>query len=261
MASPTKTEPARPAGPLYALWLSLLSPLRGLWLLATTRSLWPYALPPLSLGVVWSALFLLERFALPQLPSEGVFFRVLNWSAHALLSASVVLLQLLIALCAPLLDWLGEQTEEALGVLPKGPSFLRELLTFGWVVRGVRALVGALKLLGFKLLLYALALPVGLIPELGPPLAYVLSGIATGLDFIDYPLSRRDYTLSEKLSWARSHWTATLAFGVGVLSLLSLPVAAALMLPACVVGGTDLVFRLGGVSGEARVRARPSPGA
>ncbi len=241
--------------------LGLLAPLRGGWILLRTPGLWIYALPPLGLGVMWSAIFLLEQLALPELPADDVWYlSALRWSAEIALAASVLLIQLLIALSAPLLDWLGEQTEEALGVVPKGPGFWRELLTLGFVRRGFRALLEAVKLLGFKLVLFAMALPLGLIPAVGPVLAYLLSGIATGVDFIDYPLARRHYTLHRKLAWARDHWPATLAFGAAVFGLLSVPVLAALMLPACVVGGTDLVFRLGELSGRASVRA-PAPAA
>jgi uncharacterized protein involved in cysteine biosynthesis len=242
---------------LREIGLGLLAPLTGLWLLLRRPGLWLYALPPLLLGVAWSAVFLLERLALPELPAgEAWYLLALRWSAGALLTASVLLIQLLIALSAPLLDWLGEQTEEALGVLPRGRSFLRELLTLGFVVRGARALLEAIKLLGLKLVLLGLALPLGAIPAVGAALSYVVSGLATGLDFIDYPLARRHYPLSRKLAWARLHWGAALAFGVGVFGLLSVPVLAALMLPACVVGGTDLVFKLGPLEGEAAVRSQ-----
>ena len=236
---------------------ALLSPLRGLWLLLTLPALWPYAMAPLLLGVGWSVVFLLQEMALPELPAGPQwYFRGLSWAAGAILWASVLWIQLLIAASAPLLDWLGEQTEEALGVLPKGPGFWRELLTLGFLRRTVVSLYEALRLLGFKLFLLLLAALLGLLPTVGPALAYVLSGLATGIDFIDYPLARRRLSLSQKLAWARTNWLATLAFGTAVFALLSVPVLAALLLPAGVVGGTELVFRLGGVSGEAEVRAR-----
>jgi uncharacterized protein involved in cysteine biosynthesis len=228
------------------LGLALLSPLRGLWILVRHPGLVPYALPPLALGVFWSLLFALQRFALPELPAgEQWYLEALRWFVDAVLSASVVMIQVLIALSAPLLDWLGEQTEEALGVRPRGPGFFRELLTLTFVRRGLHSLVEALKLLGFKLLIYAFALPLALVPVAGPPLSSLLSGIATGVDFLDYPLARRHHRLQTKLAWARQHWAATLCFGLSVFGLLSVPVLAALALPACVVGGTDLVFRLG----------------
>lgn len=231
---------------LREIGLALLSPLRGLWLLVRNPGLIPYALPPLFLGILWSALFALERFALPELPAGDAWYLVaMRWSAGAVLGASVVLIQILIALSAPLLDWLGEQTEEALGVRPRGPSFLRELLTLGFVRRSFATMIEAVKLLGFKLVVYALALPLALVPVVGPPLSSILSGLATGVDFLDYPLARRHHRLDTKLAWARQHWAATLCFGLSVFGLLSVPVVAALMLPACVVGGTDLVFRLG----------------
>lgn len=238
---------------LTELILALLAPVRGLWLLLRHPALWPYALPPLGLGVLWSGLFLLREHATPH--GTEWYWRGAAMALELFVDASVLLIQLLIALSAPLLDWLGEQTEEALGVAPRGKGFWRELFGLGWIRRGLRALAEAGKLLGLKLALGAIALAVGLLPHAGPFLAYGLSGIATGLDFIDYPLARRDLPLHDKLAWARTHAAAVLAFGVGVFALLSLPVAAALLLPACVVGGTDLVFRIGPPEGQADVRS------
>jgi len=239
--------------------LALLSPLRGLWILVRHPGLLPYALPPLLLGVIWSALFALERFALPELPGgDAWYLTAMRWSAEFILGASVVLIQILIALSAPLLDWLGEQTEEALGVRPRGPGFFRELLTLAFVRRGIASLIEAVKLLGFKLVVYAIALPLAFIPVVGPPLSSVLSGVATGVDFLDYPLARQRHSLDVKLAWARQHWGATLAFGLSVFGLLSVPVVAALMLPAAVVGGTDLVFRLGPPEPRSRRESKAS---
>lgn len=245
---------------LREIQLALLSPLRGLWLLLRTPALWPYAVAPLGLGILWSGLFLLKRFALPELPEgDAWYLGALRWSAEALLTASVVLIQILIALSAPLLDWLGEQTEEALGVRPRGPGFVQEMLTLAFAKRSLRALREAIKLLGFKLVLFGIALPVALVPFVGPPAAWLLSGLATGVDFLDYPMARREYTLADKLTWARNHREATLAFGLAVFGLLSVPVVAALMLPACVVGGTDLVFRLGDPDTDRRSKLPAQP--
>ncbi len=220
------------------------APVDGAIMLVQSRRLWPYAAFPVVLGVFWSGLTLVELFAVPD--AEGWFWTALHWLMKASVAAAIVGVQILIALCAPLLDWLSEQTEEELGTLPQGPPFWRELLSARFWLNAVRALLEAIRLLGLKLVLGVVAGIFGFIPQAGEIIAYVVSGIATGIDFVDYPLARRNRRLREKLAWARANAPAIVSYGAVVLAFLSVPGLGGLMLAPAVIGGTRLTMNLGG---------------
>lgn len=228
-----------PAGPMDGL----AAPLRGFLILARTKALWPYAALPTLLGLVWGALVLVQVLAVPA--GGGWLLAVLGFILKWALAASILMIQLLIVLCAPLLDWLSERTEEAIGALPRGESFWRELFSLRFLIRSVRAVVEAVKLLGFKLGVALVAAVVGFFPLIGPVAAALLYGVVTGIDFLDYPLARRDWVLRRKLAWAKQNAPGVLAYGVAVFLLLSIPGVGGILLAPCVVGGSDLVFRLG----------------
>jgi len=217
------------------------APFQGVVVLTKNRNLWALSLVSLTLGLVWSGLALLE-LAVPV--SEVWWKQGLSALANGLLGAGIIFLQILIAACAPLLDLLGERTEAHLKIGLAGAP-LTEILTLRFVKNGIRAIVEALKLLTFKVVLYAVSALIHLIPLVGPPLAYLLSGIATGADFLDYPLARRGLPLKAKLARLRTVWPASISFGLSVFLILSIPGAGGIMLAPAVIGGTWLISYLG----------------
>lgn len=224
----------------------LLAPLHGLRMLLARRSLWPYAAVPFFCGLAWSAL----SFADWSLPAGEVWWsRALLAVTHYLLEAGVLFLQVLIALASPLFDLLSEQTEEELGVRPRGQSFWREIFSFRFARNAVRAGIEAGKLLSFKLAVYLVAFLLGLVPVVGPWLAYPLSGMVTGLDFLDYSLARRQWSLRDKLDLMRRQAGALVGYGIVFFALLEIPGIGGLALVPAAVGGTWLLARVEAIRG------------
>lgn len=232
-----------------------LAPIQGVIMLVRSRGMWPAALLPLLLGLAWSAFSLLLVFAVPR--PENWFWAGVHYALRGVLLSGIIFVQTLIALAAPILDLLSEKTEQVLGARPR-TLLWRDLLRARVWWRMLLALIEAVKLLGFKLLLVLASTALSWIPIAGPPLAYLISGLATGIDFLDYPLARRDIPLRTKLAWARQHWAAALAFGATVLFLLSIPGVGGIMLTPSVVGGTYLLLQLGDVS-ETVSTTTPAP--
>ncbi|RMF17063.1 MAG: hypothetical protein D6761_05095 [Candidatus Dadabacteria bacterium] len=240
MNHPTHSSGTTPF--FQALVEGATAPFRGLLYLASHRELWPYAAAPFLLGLVWSGISLAEW----SIPAGEAWWSTALWTMlRWFLEAGILFVQLLIALTAPLLDLLGEETEEQLGIRPQGPPFWKELFSLQFIRRSLSVAFEAGKLLAFKLLLFGIAAIVALIPVIGPWIAWPLSGVATGLDFVDYPLARRNWTLREKLDAVRAYWPAVLAFGLIVFALFEIPGLGGILLPPAVIGGTLLVARLG----------------
>jgi len=243
-ARPTVMDenPSTPSTRALTMRAGALAPFEGLVYLLQHRNLWPYAVFPTLLGLLWSLLWLAGLLV----PGGGAWWAAaLAFVFHAAIAVAIFFIHIGIALSAPLLDWLGEQTEEAMGALPQGPPFWRELISPSFWIRSLRVIIEALKLLVAKLVLAVIAFIIGWIPVIGQIASVVLYGASTGLDFLDYALGRRELSLGEKLAWYRRHAAGATAFGVVVFGLLAVPGIGGLMLAPCVVGGTRLVLTTG----------------
>ncbi len=216
------------------------APARGALYLAQHRSLWIYSAPLLAVGAAVAVLTAMDLLLIPEGPASlwsRFAITALEWAV----ASSVFVLQIGIAFLAPLLDWLSEQTEEERGSLPRGPGFLDELTSLRFWKNAFRALLEGIKLLGFKIGLWIGALLLGWIPWIGPVAAYLLGGVATGVDFLDYPLARRHWTLSQKLHWLRARAFLGLGFSLAVFLGLAIPGLGPLLIVPSVIGGTLLV--------------------
>jgi uncharacterized protein involved in cysteine biosynthesis len=241
-ANPRPPQPGVPAGDTR--WSDLRhgvgAPWRGLRLLAKTRALWPWAVVPTALGLTWSFLVGLQLAA--GFATGGWLLAALAFLAGIALSAALLIIQTLLALASPILDLLSEETEEAVGARAPGPGLLRELATTRFWLRMVRALIEALKLLGLKLILAVLVLPLSFLPVVGPLVGVLATATVTAIDFLDYPLARRDLALGRKLRWLAARPLRSIGFSLATLAWISIPIVGGLMLAPAVIGGTLLVL-------------------
>lgn len=209
-------------------------------MLLAHRALWPWAVIPTLLGLVWSSIVALQLVT--GAASGGWLLAAFVFLAGIALSAALLVVQVLLALASPVLDLLSEETEEVLGARPPSLPFPRMLWSLAFWRKTVRALFEAVKLLAFKLLVSVVALPIGLLPVVGPILGVLVTAAITAIDFLDYPLARRDLPLGAKLRWFAARPLRSLGFSLAALAWISIPGLGGLMLAPAVIGGTLLVL-------------------
>jgi len=242
----------QPAVPRF--WQGVTALPRGLRFIAAQPSCWPAAAAPIVLLLLIGAPILywtigsfgpwLSSTLLPNANrwyAEAAWL-LLRWLASALAAYVGLWLALLLApvLSAPALERLVRAREAALGARARPPQ------SFWWEVRcGLEAQLGglllALPLWGLYWVVAALLPGAALLlfPLQALPLAV---GMAWNL--LDYPLTLRGVRVRERWALLRRAPAAILGFGLCLALLTLVPGAALLLLPAGVVGATELVAGL-----------------
>lgn len=156
-------------------------------------------------------------------------------SILVVLSSSIV--------AAPFNDALSEAVERM--VIGRGaPRFsLRRVIAD--VVRTIRLEV--LKALVYVVVVGPMFLASFFLPGIGQALSLVgftLSALYLGIDYVDWPAARRDWTVSDRVRSVRRHLPAVLGFGASVWVLLFIPLVNLFFMPAAVAGGTMLFLDL-----------------
>lgn len=154
---------------------------------------------------------------------------------------------------APFNDALSEAVEGLLTGGSAPPFSLKRMVAD--VVRTVRLELG-------KVLLYAaivgpMFLASFFVPGLGQVvslLGFALTAVFLGVDYVDWPAARRDWSVGDRVAFARRQLAAIAGFGTGVWVLLFIPVVNLLFMPAAVAGGTMLFVDMTG-GGEDPTRA------
>ena len=155
--------------------------------------------------------------------------------------AVVVVLSSVIA--APFNDALSEAVERILtGSTPPPFSFKRMV---GDIGRTIRIEIG-------KVLLYAVIVgPMFLVsffvPGIGQVVSIVgfaLTAVYFGIDYVDWPAARRDWSVRDRMAFAKQQLAAVAGFGTGVWVLLFIPLVNLFFMPAAVAGGTMLFVAL-----------------
>ncbi len=222
------------------------------------RSLWNFSIIPLVLNVLVFGLgfFLLTYFragivesvwAYPMGEEWYTWILVPLWYLFSVLIFVAFMLMtyflftpLGMILAAPFSDMLSEQVERLLRPdLPELPFKPAEVL------RDIGVSLGSeMKKMGLRLAILLPLLVVNLIPGIGQIIVLVVGGALASavlaLDFIDYPMSRRRWTFSDKINLFKEDWPTHLGFGLAVLLAMSIPLINFVFLPLAVVGGTVL---------------------
>ena len=69
---------------------------------------------------------------------------------------------------------------------------------------------------------------------------FALTAVFLGVDYIDWPAARRDWSVRDRVAFTRRQLPAVAGFGTGVWVLLFIPIVNLLFMPAAVAGGTML---------------------
>lgn len=120
------------------------------------------------------------------------------------------------SLSAPLYVFLSSATER----IYCGTDFeADEPLTLGSILKD---LLEGFKIAAFGILVTIVALPISFIPVIGQVAVLALYTYYSTLMFIDYPASRRHWSLGRKLSWMRRHNRESLRLGIipAVISII-----------------------------------------
>lgn len=179
----------------------------------------------------------------------GGLLSALRWVIELIAALLIVLLGLVLVLlmssvlAAPFNDALSEAVEHILTGKPAPPFSFRRMLAD--IARTVRLELG-------KALLYAVVVgPMFLasfvVPGVGQVISLVgfaLTAIYLGIDYVDWPAARRDWSVGDRVRFTRRQLPAVAGFGTGVWVFLFIPLVNLLFMPAAVAGGTMLFVDL-----------------
>jgi uncharacterized protein involved in cysteine biosynthesis len=222
----------------------------GIGFIVARPAMWGWAMIPVvvasllfsgaaTLGI-WGAVAAADHFVAD--PASGWGTAGL-WTLRILFGLVGILVAFLVAisLAQPLsgfaLDAIARRQELALGgrawpEQPFFPALLRSLRVT------LTALVVSLPILALLSLVTLLVPPASVVTI---PLKVVVAGCAITYDFIDYPLSLRGQGVRSRASFLRTHFGATLGFGLAASAVLLIPGVGLLLLPFGVAGATRMV--------------------
>jgi CysZ protein len=223
----------------------------GVGFVMSTPSAWGWAMIPVAVATllfgcggalaIWGGSALSERIvgdvAAHGWGALGMWaLRILFWALGVILAFAISM-----SLAQPLsgfaLDALARKQELALG----GQTWPDQPL----VASAFRSLRVSLTGLFIGLpILAVLALTTVFVPPAAIvtlPLKFVVTGLLTAYDLLDYPLSLRGEDVSSRLRFIRANFPAVLGFGVAAAALLLIPGAALFLLPFGVAGAARLV--------------------
>lgn len=253
IATPPRLLPGFPRG--------VLTPVRGLSFMCRHPALWRYAIIPILLNLLITALVLLALIGTAVLISTRIhpwFIERYNASAWGItLEVAAILGLVLAALAGAVICWallssllvsyfyarLARRVEITLG--PPGLA-LSEAPFFQQLADGLRDTL-AIIVIALGLLLLSL------IPVVGAPLALVLGiyleGFNLGYQFLDLPMSLRAMSRAEKLARAKQHRPCTIGLGCAVFLLALIPLLGSVLLAGAAAGAV-LLHRDFGYDGE-----------
>lgn len=229
--------------PALALWRSPFYSLEGLMRVVANAELLRLALLPILLtGLILGAVLIwglssvfagLNSWLADSMRSGGALMAVQGVSlAFASFALAVLFLFLFLPVsslvCLPFLDQISQKVEILILGKPQQPS---ASLALGFIVKEM------FLLLGFKLVVLVLGLPLLLIPVLGFPLFLFLMGLLTAVDFLDLLLSRKGFGFAEKLSYLKHYFLPFALFSLPVVSMAWIPLLQLLILPGAAAGG------------------------
>ncbi|MFN8576500.1 MAG: EI24 domain-containing protein [Candidatus Sericytochromatia bacterium] len=137
-------------------------------------------------------------------------------------------------ICIPFNDVISQETEK---MILGEDSNHQEQNIINEVKVGIKE---AFKLLFVKAIVLFISLPVLLIPVIGQITFFFILALITSIDFLDIILSRKKYTLVEKLSFLNKNSTAFILFSIPIMLLFWIPIVQILIIPAGTIGGTKL---------------------
>ncbi len=179
----------------------------------------------------------------------GGLLGALRWLIEFVVGILITLFGLLLVLvlssvvAAPFNDALSEAVENiVIGESAPPFSFARMLAD---VARTIR--LELLKVLVYVAVVGPMFLASFFIPGIGQIVSLVgfaLTAVYLGIDYIDWPAARRDWSVRDRVAFTRRQLPAVAGFGTGVWLLLFIPLVNLFFMPAAVAGGTMLFLAL-----------------
>ncbi|MDH3622701.1 MAG: EI24 domain-containing protein [Myxococcales bacterium] len=175
----------------------------------------------------------------------GALLAALRWVIDLLLGLLLAVLGLVLVVilssivAAPFNDALSEAVEHILTGEPAPPFSFKRMVAD--IVRTVR--LELLKVLIYVAVVGPLFLASFLVPGIGQIISLVgfaLTAIYLGVDYVDWPAARRDWSVADRVGFVRRRLAAVAGFGTGVWVLLFVPLVNLFFMPAAVAGGTML---------------------
>ncbi|MDA7979085.1 MAG: EI24 domain-containing protein [Pirellulales bacterium] len=249
------TDPAirSPAGTfLGQLSEGFFAPFAGFAFLNRNAGLWRYAMLPMLINLLLTALIIagavwLLWWAAPQVNEAfddtwmGWLMLLASWLGLIFAVVAGVFLLYLISLqvlCAFFFGRLAVESEVALG-MPR--EELREVSLWQQTVDATRDVFSLLAVMFVCLVLNC-------VPVIGTVVALVavwyFDGFVFGRDFLDYPLSLRAMRRAEKLAFCRRNRAHTLGLGSSALLMSLVPVLGSIFLATAVTGAVILHRRI-----------------
>jgi len=159
---------------------------------------------------------------------------------------TVVMLTNVVA--APFNDFLSEEVERLL-TGRAGPPFSWKVI-FRDTVRTMG--LELLKLVIYAAVMIPLFLLAQLLPAVGHVIysvfAFLFTALYFAVDYLDWPASRRNRSITYRFGLLTDHFLPMLGFGTGVWLFLFIPLVNLLFMPAAVAGGTLLFLDVEGRS-------------
>lgn len=180
----------------------------------------------------------------------GGLLRALRWLLEVLAGIAIALLGLVAVfllssvVAAPFNDALSEAVEDILTGRRAAPFSFRRMVVD--IVRTIR--IELLKVFVYVAVIGPMFIVSFLIPGVGQVVslaAFVLTAVYLGVDYIDWPAARRDWSVGDRIAFVRRQLPAVAGFGSGVWVLLFIPLINLFFMPAAVAGGTILFVDLG----------------
>ncbi len=138
-------------------------------------------------------------------------------------------------IAAPFNDVLSEKVESIRMGTPEPPFSLKKTVGDALFAMGQE-----LRRVVLLLLVYAVLLPLHLVPVFGTVIWAWLGFLILALDQLDIPLTRNRYRLTDRIGAVKQNVLVSTGFGAACAALLWVPLLNFLCLPAAVVGGTLL---------------------
>lgn len=177
---------------------------------------------------VWGSLLTALRWLLELV--AGILIMVVGLVLVVVISSVVA---------APFNDALSEAVEHILtGGSPPAFSFRKMVAD---VARTIR--IELLKVMVYAAVVGPMFVVSLFVPGLGQIIslvAFALTAIYLGVDYIDWPAARRDWSVADRVAFVRRQLAAVAGFGAGVWVLLFIPLINLFFMPAAVAGGTML---------------------
>jgi len=179
----------------------------------------------------------------------GGLLTAFHWLIELVAAVLITLLGLILVVvlssivAAPFNDALSEAVELIVTGASVPPFSLRRMLVD--VGRAIR--IELLKVLIYAAIVGPMFVTSFFVPGIGQVVSLVgfaLTAVYLGIDYVDWPAARRDWTVGDRVALGRRQLPAIAGFGTGVWALLFIPVVNLFFMPAAVAGGTMLFLSL-----------------